>query len=80
MNWKSAAILAIATLTFVGCGSGNFSKKQSAGEADTLRYPIPNNPTSLDYALVQDGDTLDMLQQVYEGLVGWAPIMKWSGC
>lgn len=27
----------------------------------------------MDPHLVQDGDTIDLLQQVYEGLVGWSP-------
>lgn len=67
-------ILAVASLALVvGCGKGNFSDRQNAGQENVFRYPIPNNPTSLDPAIVQDGDTLDMLQQVYEGLVGWGP-------
>lgn len=58
-----------------GCGQGGgFSERaNSQAQENVLRYAIPNNPTSLDPAIVQDGDTLDLLQQVYEGLVGWSP-------
>lgn len=63
--------LALAALTLTGCGNTNFKNSSATSEAGVLRYPIPNNPSSLDPAVVQDGDTLDMLQQIYEGLVGW---------
>lgn len=63
----------VAAVALIGCQKGNFSERtnqtQSAG--NVLRYAIPTNPTSLDCAVVQDGDTLDILQNVYEGLVGW---------
>jgi len=65
----------------VGCGKGNFSQKENAGKANVFTYPIVTEPTTLDPGQVQDGDTIDMLQQVYEGLVGWdtnskvAPLM-----
>ncbi|MBA4292518.1 hypothetical protein C0431_06065 [bacterium] len=78
MKFSSMAMLlmgAIALGVFAGCGQssdgGGFSKRGAAAEDNVLRYPIPNNPTSLDPAIVQDGDTLDLLLQTYEGLVGW---------
>lgn len=66
-------MLAVTALIAVGCGPGNFKSSEASlkPEPGVLRYPIPNNPSSLDPAVVQDGDTLDLLQQVYEGLVGW---------
>lgn len=64
------AILA-AVLGVVGCGKGDFSKRANEGKQNIFRYPIPTKPTSLDPAIVQDGDTIDLLQQVYEGLVKW---------
>lgn len=72
MRFTTVALagLALATFGMVGCQKGNFSAN-SSGEENVLRYPLPNNPTSLDPAIVQDGDTLDLLQQIYEGLVGW---------
>lgn len=61
----------------VGCGSGGFSDKvKSAREksgTNVFRYPIVTTPTTMDPHMVQDGDTIDLLQQVYEGLVGWSP-------
>lgn len=66
-------VCALAMAALVGCSQGKFGKEATAAraEANVLRYPIPTNPTSLDSANVQDGDTLDLLQQIYEGLVGW---------
>jgi ABC-type transport system substrate-binding protein len=39
--------------------------------ANTLRYPLTTGPTDLDPARVQDGTTIDLLQNIFEGLVGW---------
>lgn len=36
-----------------------------------FRYPLVTSPTTMDPGAVQDGDTIDCLQQIYEGLVGW---------
>lgn len=63
--------LAVFGTVLAGCGKGNFSQKASEGKENVFRYPIPTKPTTLDPALVQDGDTIDLLQQVYEGLVAW---------
>lgn len=74
VSFLSTAVFALAfsALTVLsGCSQGNFSERGGKVEENVLRYAIPNNPTSLDPGVVQDGDTLDMLQQVYEGLVGW---------
>ncbi len=66
----AVTVVALTAFGLFGC-SGGFSERSGAVEDNVLRYAIPNNPTSLDAAIVQDGDTLDLLQQVYEGLVGW---------
>lgn len=60
-----------ALLVGAGCTKGGFSKRDQAGKANVFRYPIVTNPTTLDPGLVQDGDTIDLLQQIYEGLVAW---------
>jgi oligopeptide transport system substrate-binding protein len=60
-------------LIVAGCQPGKFNEQESAGKAGVFRYPIVTNPTTLDPHLVQDGDTIDLLQQMYEGLVGWGP-------
>lgn len=56
-------------------GGGGFSEREKAGASKEgiFRYPIVTNPTTLDPAKVEDGDTIDLLQQVYEGLVAWGP-------
>ena len=62
---------ALAASLLIGCGKGDFSKKASEGKSNTFRYPITSEITSLDPSKVQDGDTIDALQQVFEGLVKW---------
>ncbi len=52
-------------------GSGGSSSGNSASAENVLRYPLTAEPTSFDPARVEDGTTIDLLQQVYEGLVIW---------
>lgn len=68
------------SLLMSGCGSGGsgesggggFSQRgREGGGGNVLRYPINTNPTTFDPAVVQDGDTIDLLQNVYESLVTW---------
>ncbi len=77
MKWSTFVVLGAAALLAAGCGNGGFSSRTATGTSGaastTFRYPIQTNPTSLDPGIVQDGDTLDVIQQVYEGLVGWSP-------
>ncbi|RYG36734.1 peptide ABC transporter substrate-binding protein [bacterium] len=54
-----------------GCGKGNFSAKANAAAGSTLRIAIHTQPTTLDPALVQDVDTGDLVQNIYEGLVAY---------
>jgi len=63
--------LVIACVLAASCGKGNFSQRASQGKANTFVYPIVTNPTTLDPQIVQDGDTIDLIQNVYEGLVVW---------
>lgn len=63
---------AVIALGAVSCGPGKFSAEGQAKAAGVFRYPLINSPTTLDPHKVQDGDTIDLLQQVYEGLVGWS--------
>jgi oligopeptide transport system substrate-binding protein len=46
-------------------------KNNGGGTGNVLRYALQTKPTSLDPAMVEDGDTIDLLQQVFEGLVQW---------
>jgi len=62
--------MSLAPLILVaGCG-----KKQSAvapPSNNVFRIAMTTDPTTFDPAMVQDGTTIDMLQQVFEGLVQW---------
>lgn len=71
MRLSSLLLIGLAGLSLFACKPGNFSKRSNTGGEGVLRYPIPNTPTTLDPGIVRDGDTLDLLQQIYEGLVGW---------
>ena len=76
-HWILGLSLAAAALLAVGCGpksseGGGFSQRgREAGESGIFRYPINTNPTTFDPHVVQDGDTIDLLQNIYEGLVSW---------
>lgn len=76
MKRLSVLLVVLTLAAFLGgCGSGKgggFSDRQASGKDNVLRYPIPDDLTALDPAIVQDGDTIDALQQVFEGLVGWS--------
>ncbi len=70
---KSAAAFGVlvALSGLFGCGKGGFSERTQEGKENVFRYPIVTNPTTLDPGVVQDGDTIDLIQQVFEGLVTW---------
>ena len=53
----------------MGCGPRGRGGNGAGG--NVLRYALQSPPTTLDPALVEDGDTIDMLQQIFEGLVMW---------
>ena len=76
MRKTGFALIALALLAPLGCGPGKFAAEADKGKAGVFRYPIVTNPTTMDPHKVQDGDTIDLLQQVYEGLVGWSPDNK----
>jgi ABC-type transport system substrate-binding protein len=69
----------LGSLFLIGCPSsgpkqGGATGTSAAGGSRTpgiLKYPLTAEPTTLDPALVRDGPTIDLLQQCYEGLVGW---------
>lgn len=75
---RNPALFALALLCagLSGCngtGGGESSSPhagESAGE-QVLRLPQTVDPTTLDPAQVQDGPTIELLMQVFEGLVQW---------
>src|SRR5690242_2112598 len=58
---------AIFPLVLVGCPRSS----TGGGGGNILRYALQTNPTNLDPGRVEDGDTIDLLQQIFEGLVQW---------
>ncbi|MBV9852309.1 MAG: peptide ABC transporter substrate-binding protein [Armatimonadetes bacterium] len=64
--------LAAVLLTLGGCAHHS----QDGSSGNTLRVPMLAAPTTFDPATVEDGTTIDMLQQVFEGLVQWTPDNK----
>lgn len=55
----------------VGCSPGGFSKRSQDARGGAFTYALAVSPTTLDPAMVQDIDTGDLLQQVFEGLVSY---------
>lgn len=58
-------ILALVAVAAPGC----VRRHVAAGRGDVLRYPIAAEPSSLDPVAITDPATIEMLQNVYEGLV-----------
>ena len=71
MRLISFGVLGLVALCVLGCKG--FSDRGDAALVGVFRYPIVTAPTSLDPGIVQDGDTLDLIQQIYEGLLTWSP-------
>ena len=77
MRNGSYVVIGVAGLMFIGCSGdkgnngGGFSDRKIEGQAGVFRYALPTTPTTLDPAKVQDGDTIDIIQQEFEGLVKW---------
>jgi ABC-type oligopeptide transport system substrate-binding subunit len=66
-------MLVLAALMLAGgCSKGNFSQSASQGKENVFRYSIVQRPSTLDPGKVQDGNTIDLLQQVFEGLTTWS--------
>jgi ABC-type transport system substrate-binding protein len=62
--------LPLVALLFAGCSK----RPQSVGpQGNTLRYALLSEPSTFDPAMVQDGTTIDLLQNIYEGLIEWTP-------
>ncbi|HEY3330089.1 MAG TPA: peptide ABC transporter substrate-binding protein [Capsulimonadaceae bacterium] len=68
-----AVVFAALLLVAAGC-----SHRNTTGPAadNYLRLAMTAEPTTFDPAMVQDGTTIDMLFQIYEGLVQWTPENK----
>jgi ABC-type transport system substrate-binding protein len=70
-----SAAVSLTGLAFVLSGCSHHGA-QNGPSGNTLRYPMVSRPTTFDPAMVQDGVTIDMLQNLFEGLVAWTPDNK----
>lgn len=59
--------------THAASGGASGQAQNGGGKAtgNVLRYALISEPTTLDPAKVEDGTTIDLLQNVFEGLVRW---------
>lgn len=72
MKWFGLIVVAAAATFVVGCGKGKFASGGNSGSRpNILRYALINTPTQFDPATVQDGDTIDLIQNIFEGLTTW---------
>ncbi len=70
----STVAVALSLFVLAGC-----SHKPSAPSSDNVFHDYMTSvPTTFDPAMVQDGTTIDMLQNVFEGLVQWTADNKVS--
>lgn len=65
MRWRHAAGLLFVASILAGC----HGSRPAARSSGILRYPISVEPRTLDPAGLNETPTLEMLQNVYEGLV-----------
>lgn len=80
---RPLALLGATVLTLgllAGCGGGGGTagggSGSSASDPNTLHLAQTAEPTTLDPAQVEDGPTIELLMQIFEGLVQWTPDSK----
>lgn len=71
-------LCALAMAGLVGCGGGG-GARAGAASGPVLRLAQVAEPTTLDPGKVQDGPTIELLMQVYDGLIQWTPESKIQG-
>lgn len=65
-----AALLLAAVIA--GCARKAAQTPYEVKGTNVFRYALQSRPTTFDPALVEDGDTIDLLMQMFEGLVQWS--------
>nr|MDQ2686578.1 peptide ABC transporter substrate-binding protein [Armatimonadota bacterium] len=66
-------LLAVVSSLLLAAGCARQQRVVAPASDNMLRLPMTANPTTFDPAIVQDGTTIDMLQNMYDGLVQWTP-------
>ena len=75
-DWRvGGAFLLLLLLT--GCAHKHAA---TVNTTNVLRVPLVGPPTTFDPAIVEDGTTIDLLQNIYEGLVQWSTDNKLVPC
>lgn len=72
--------LVFAALYVGGCNRPNFSEGIPTADRNILRIAKSYNVQSLDPATIEDVDTTDEMQQVFEGLTMWGPDLTIQPC
>ena len=79
LRFSAPFLLAAGAALAAGCSHKNGTTPHGAA-SNVFRVPVINAPTTFDPAMVEDGPTIDVLQQVFEGLVQWSPDNKVVPC
>jgi peptide/nickel transport system substrate-binding protein len=71
-------LVALLALAAAGCGGGNETSgttggTEGGGEGGTLVFGAASDPVVLDGALVYDGESLRVIEQIFEGLTSLKP-------
>ncbi len=60
-----------AVLCAAGCGNKSFSDRASAQRGNVFRYALNKSPVTYDPGRVQDPEDIDLISNVFEGLVAY---------
>ncbi len=71
---------ALMIFCMIGCRRGAFGEYISPADYNILRITKASDPQSLDPALIQDVDSTDEMQQVFQGLTKWGPNLNLQPC
>lgn len=63
--------LALLGLAVSGCLKGGFSQRHAAERTGVFRYALASDPPTLDPGKVQDVATIELLSDIFEGLVAY---------
>lgn len=75
-----AALGLVLMAGLAGCHRGGFAELISPADLNILRIAKASDPQSLDPAFIQDVDTTDEMQQIFQGLTEWGPNLSIEPC
>ena len=68
---RSLPFLLLAAVLAAGCGNKGFSDRASAQRGNVFRYALNKSPVTYDPGRVQDPEDIDLIGNVFEGLVAY---------